>query len=543
MRAMRIAAVDMGSNSLHMVIVDVARSGGFQVIDRVKDMVRLGSALPEGHIPEPVIRQALNVLKGYSGLAATRGVDKILAVATSAIREADNGGDFLKRVGRETRIWARAISGEEEARLIYLAVHNSVRLEGKRALLVDIGGGSVEIAVGSAGKIELAASEKLGVLRLKELHGRHDPLSPGEERRIEEQVARAISPHARAIRRLGFRHAVGTSGTILALGALARTAETGRRPESLHHVVVKAETIADLRRRLTRLDLRARTRLPGLDPDRADVLHIGAVLLDTLLTQMKVRELLLCEWALREGLLLDYIQSHPRTLARAEAYPDVRRRSVVELAERCLYDEPHARHVCATATALFDATRRLHRLGNEDRAILEHASLLHDIGHHISHNRHHIHTGYLILNGGLRGFDPQEIDLIANVARYHRRALPRRKHPSFGSLTGAFRRKARLLAGMLRVADGLDRSHRQHVRPVAIRCNPTGLRILVRAQGDGELEIWEARRRAMLLETCLGRSVTIETMAPGRRAGVAGPVPGASGKRAATGRAPAPPSR
>lgn len=508
---MKIAAIDLGSNSIHMVVVEVSASGGFQVIDREKEMVRLGaSTLSRGQLSAAAMRAGLGVLTRYKRLVETRGVEKLIAVATSAVREARNGEDFLERIGREIGVWPRAISGEEEARLIYLAALHSVHLEGKRALVLDIGGGSVELALGAGSRITRTASEKLGALRLTEQFVKSDPLSAKDEERLVERVEKALGPHAAAIRESGFDCAVGTSGTILALGAMARALEDGAPPDTLHHVTIRAESIRALRKRLVSSDLRARLKLPGIDEARADIIVAGAVVLDALLDRLGVAELTLCEWALREGILLDYIHGNPRSLARAEAYPDVRRRSVLDLAERCLYDEPHARRVAELALQLFDATRSRHGLGEGERALLEHAALLHDVGHHISYPGHHKHSYYLIKNGDLRGFGPVEVEIVANVARYHRRGLPRRKHAGFGALPREARGVVRVLAGCLRLADALDRSHRQVIRKLLVSERAGLLRVRCEAEGDCQLELWGAGRRLELLEQTLGVRLRVE---------------------------------
>jgi len=508
---MKIAAIDLGSNSIHMVVVEVSASGGFEVVDREKEMVRLGSGtLTRGQLPAISMRGGLELLARYRRIAENHGVDKILAVATSAVREASNGEDFLERVGRQIGVWPKAISGEEEARLIYLAALHSIHLEGRRALVIDIGGGSVELALGVGATLEHTVSEKLGVLRMSERFAKSDPLSPRDEQSLVEQIERSLRLHAPRIRESGFETAVGTSGTILALAALAREMEPGAPLPSLHHVTVGAEAIHALRKRLVGTDLRTRLKLPRLDESRADIIVTGAVILDTLLDRLGVRELVLCEWALREGILLDYIHDHPRSLARAEAYPDVRRRSVVSLAERCQSDEPHARHVAGLALALLDATRRRHGLGDAERALLEHAALLHDIGHHISYPGHHKHSYYLIKNGELRGFSPVEIEILANVARYHRRGLPRKRHAAFAALPREARRVVRVLAGCLRLADALDRSHRQVVRSLSVSDRGTALRVRCEVEGDCELELWGAGRRTDLLQRELGVPVKVE---------------------------------
>jgi exopolyphosphatase/guanosine-5'-triphosphate,3'-diphosphate pyrophosphatase len=508
---MRLAAIDLGSNSVHMVIVEVSASGAFQVKGREKQMVRLGaSTLTRGRLTAEAMKRGLEALRQYRRLADTHRVDKVIAVATSAIREAGNGEDFLERVGREIGVWPLAISGEEEARLIYLAALHSIHLEGKRTLVVDLGGGSVELALGSGRRLEWVASEKLGVLRMSEQFAKSDPLAGKDEDRLASHVEQVLEPQARRIRDSGFEVAVGTSGTILALGALAHELESGSRPESLHHLTVSASALRAVRKRLASLDLKARLKLPGLDEGRADIVVAGSVILDTVLSRLGVERLVLCEWALREGILLDYIHGHKKSVARAEAYPDVRRRSVMHLAERCVFDEAHARHVAALSLSLFDGTRARHGLADSDRALLEYAALLHDIGHHISHPGHHKHSYYLIKNGDLRGFDPLELEILANVARYHRRGFPARKHGPFAALPKPTRRVVRMLAGLLRLADALDRSHRQVIRSLSVSERSGILKVRCEADGNCDLELWGVGRRTDLIEKALGCPVRVE---------------------------------
>ncbi|HUG54616.1 MAG TPA: Ppx/GppA phosphatase family protein, partial [Vicinamibacteria bacterium] len=533
---MKIAAIDLGSNSLHLVLVETLRAGAFRVIGREKEMVRLGArTLSRGKLSTSAMQRGLEALRKYKRLSESAGAEKILAVATSAVREAANGEDFLERVGRELGIWPRAVSGDEEARLIYLAALHSIHLEGRRALVIDIGGGSVELAVGGGQGMEYGASEKLGVLRMSEEFVGSDPLGAKDESRLVKHVQKTLAPHRDRLRGSGFECAVGTSGTMLAVGALALQRAGEPVPDPLHHVTVSAEQIHAARKWLCSTDLKARLKAPSLDESRADIIVPGAVVLDTILQELGVRELTLCEWALREGILLDYIHGHRRTLARAEAYPDVRRRSVVSLAERCQWHEKHARKVAELSTALFDATRKRHRLGDSERALLEYAALLHDVGHHISYVGHHKHTYYLIKNGGLRGFTPTEVEVVANVARYHRRGRPRRKHPWFGALPRAERRTVEVLAGHLRLADALDRSHRQIVRGLRVSGRGRVLRVELDVTADPALELWAVPRRGALLEKVLGVSVKVKT-AP---AAVVALAEGVEGRRSAGGPAPA----
>jgi len=508
MSGMRIAAIDLGSNSFHMVIVE-SRSGGFHVIDREKEMVRLGErTLSRGRLSAASMRRGLDALREYKRLADMHGVDKLLVVATSAVREAANGEDFLERVAGEIGFYPQVVSGVEEARLIHLAVVHSVNVEGRRTLVLDIGGGSVELAMGAGAQVEWAVSEKLGVIRMTERFVRSDPLAPRDERRLVSHVREVMEGHAARARAEGYDLVVGTSGTALALGAMAT--EAGSLPESLHHVTVSAPGLHALRRRLVATSLKGRRRLPLMDERRADIIVAGAVVLDEILDALKAKEIVLCEWALREGLLLDYLTGHKRSVARADAYPDVRRRSVVALAERCRYHEAHAHQVAALALALFDATASRHGLEAPERALLEYAALLHDVGRHISYPDRHRHTEYLVRNGGLRGFDPREVEVMALVGRYHRRGVPRKKNAAFAALPRPQREAVRVMAGLLRLADALDRSHRGVVKAVAVSGTSRGLRLRCDVEGDAGLEQWAAGRRADLLERALGPPLRVD---------------------------------
>jgi exopolyphosphatase/guanosine-5'-triphosphate,3'-diphosphate pyrophosphatase len=507
---MRVAAIDMGSNSFHMVIVETRR-GGFHLIEREKEMVRLGErTLSRGRLSAEAMRRGLDTLREYKRLADAQRVDKLLAAATSAVREAQNGEDFLDRVGREIGFWPNVLSGQEEARLIYLAALHSIHLEGRRALVVDIGGGSVELALGTGQRIAWAASEKLGVLRMTERFVASDPLSPRDERRLAAHVRETVAPHSERARAAGFDIVVGTSGTILALGSLAHAAAAGSPPESLHHLTVSAAALHDLRKRLVASTLKDRRRLPAMDERRADIIVAGAVVLDTLLESVQAKEVVLCEWALREGMLIDYLEAHPRSVARADAYPDVRRRSVISLAEKCGYDEAHARQVARLALEIFDGTQRVHGLGARERSLLEFAALLHDVGRHISYPGRHKHTFYLIRNGDLRGFHPLDIEVLALVGRYHRQGTPRKRNLVFAALPRGDRRAVRILAGLLRLADALDRSHRGVVKALSVQDDRGELRLRCETQGDSGLEQWAARRRLELLAENLERPLELE---------------------------------
>jgi exopolyphosphatase/guanosine-5'-triphosphate,3'-diphosphate pyrophosphatase len=472
-------------------------------------MIRVGAGmLSEGRLPPPNIDTAMQTLAKYRRLAASHGVDEMIVVGTSAIREADNGGDFISAARRDVGLHVRVISGTEEARLIHLAAAYAVGIGRRAAVVIDVGGGSTEITLGTSARVEIGRSFKLGTIRLTERFAKSDPLSPSDERRLVRHIRRETKSFLATIAARRVPRVIGTSGTILALGCLAAGVRGGAA--DVRRLAVSSRDIARLRERLVPMTLDERLRVPGLDPRRADLAAVGAILLETLLDGLNAETLTLCDFALREGIVLDYIKRNAAHIRTAERYPDVRRRSVIELAERCHYRPAHAQQVARLALQIFDATRARHALGARERSWLEFGALLHDIGAHISYESHHKHSYYLVKHGGLRGFDPHEIDIIGLVARYHRQTTPKKSHEGFGDLSKEHRAAVRLLAAIVRLAEGLDRSHAQVVGGLSVSEDDTGLVIALQTRGDAELELWAAHRHAEPLSEILETPIRFE---------------------------------
>jgi exopolyphosphatase/guanosine-5'-triphosphate,3'-diphosphate pyrophosphatase len=506
---MRLAAIDIGTNSVHMIVVRVRPDLSFEVIDREKEMVRLGAGGLDGKkLTHEAMNSALQALSKFERLAKSHQVDEILAAATSATREAENGGEFLAAIVRTTGIRPRIITGTEEARLIHMAAVYGVDTP-KTSVVIDIGGGSVEITRGIGPEVQYARSFKIGVIRLTERFVSSDPLSGRDERRLVKHIGAQVEQYLRRVVDAGYDRVIGTSGTILSIGTVATAMDRGVVPSETRNLRVAAKSIRRFRKAVTELDLEQRLRLPGLDPRRADLTVAGAVLLDTLLRRLHAEEITLCDLALREGLVLDYIHQHRRDIARVDRYPDVRRRSTIELAERCNWEADHSRKVAQLALSLFDQSISIHGLGDREREWLEFASLLHDIGNHISYEKHHRHSYYLVKNGDLRGFEPDEIDVIALVTRYHRRALPARSHIGLTDLPKKLQKTVATLASFLRIAETLDRSRNGIVRKVELRERAGMLRLNVMAEADCELEVWAANKQLRAIEKTLKRPVKI----------------------------------
>jgi len=273
---------------------------------------------------------------------------------------------------------------------------------------------------------------------------------------------------------------------------------------------VSAKLLRRLRKQLVAADIEERLHMPGLDPRRADLSVAGSVLLDTILRGLGAEDITLCDLALREGLVLDYVHRNSARIRKVERYPDVRRRSVVELGERCGYWSEHAQQVARIALSIFDQTRSVHGLSDREREWLEYAALLHDVGVHISYDRHHRHSYYLIKNGDLRGFEPREIEVIALVTRYHRQATPKKSHEGYGDLNSSLRGTVRMLSAIVRLAEGLDRSHAQALAGIDLFPRGDDYLARLRANGDAELELWAAHRHVAPLERELDLPIRFE---------------------------------
>jgi len=474
-------------------------------------MVRLGAGGLDGRALTPeAMHAALQVLSKFRRLAESHRVEEVVAVATSAVREAENGGEFLQTVHRETGVRPRVISGTEEARLIHSAAVYGVGVPRDIAVVVDIGGGSVEVTRGTGAAIDLARSFKLGVIRLTERFVKSDPIDSREERKLVRHVNAEVGKYLDQIARAGFDRVIGTSGTILSIGAVVSTSERRGEATALRNRRIAAKQVRRLRKELAAMTLEQRLRVPGLEPRRADLAVAGVILIDEILRRLGAEELTLCDLSLREGLVLDYIERHRKQIAQADRYPDVRRRSIFELAERCNFWPDHAHQVARLAVALFDQTRAIHGLTDREREWLEYASILHDVGVHISYERHHMHSYYLIKNGDLRGFEPEEVETIALIARYHRQGAPKRRHDEFGTLGRKMRRAVRTLAALLRLAESLDRSHTQAINTIELHDRGDDDLLQIRTAGDAELEVWAAMRHAAPFERLTGKPLRIE---------------------------------
>ncbi|MET0276624.1 MAG: Ppx/GppA phosphatase family protein [Acidimicrobiia bacterium] len=522
---MRVAALDLGTNSFHLLIADAHADGHLDPIVREKEMLRLGEVVSRhGLIPPTAADQVVATVRRFRLLADAAGADEILACATSAIRRATNGGDVVDRIEDETGVRVDVISGHEEARLIFGAVRASVVLDPPPALCFDLGGGSLEITVGDARAMQWATSLPLGVARLTAEFVHSDPISKRDRRELRDHIEAVLEPCRAPVAQRSPRMAVGSSGTIESLAQMVIARLGDEMPSTLNQVSITRDELLELHQEILASNAADRLRFDGLDARRVDLVVAGSTVLTTAMEQFDLDTITISEWALREGIVLDAVSRHHGSDVSDDPRA-IRRDSVEGLARRCGWAEHHARAVAALAMELFDAIAPIvpidklaggDSLGPVDRELLEHAALLHDIGEHVSSTGHHRHGAYLVRNGQLRGFTPEEIEMLAALVRWHRRGEPR-VTDEFPLLDVAAMARVRALDALLRVADGLDRSREGNVAGIEVTVNPS--LVLVRPRTalahDAELEVWGARRKRELLEKVLDREVELPSFIPG----------------------------
>lgn len=501
---MKLAAIDIGTNSIHMVIVEVGEHRIFEIIDREREMVQLGrKGLLRGRLTQESFQRGLATLEGFRALADSHGVEKIICTATSAVRESSNGPEFVRAVKEQTGIEVRVLSGKEEARLITLAVRDVIDLKNKRALIIDVGGGSVEVIVADARNMYLIASLKAGVIRLTERFIKSDPPEASDLKDLKKWLRKKLDPLSRRIQDLAPQIAVGTSGTILAMGEIiGQSRKSGRG--LYDREIINIEEVESANEELQKKSLEERGRIPGLDRKRADQIVAGGVLVELLLERFRVNELMLCDRALREGLISDYlIRQNPSVPARIQAR-ELRSRSVLNLVNRWEIDRAHAEHVAMLSLQLFDALSGIHEYGGKTRELMEYTALLHDVGRVISYPGHHKHGWYIIKHANLIGFTTSEIEIMAAAIVCHRGMNPKRSNPYLKDMAKKNRRIVRMLAGILRITDSLDRQHNQCVRKIeAVQEKPHRLGLVLHADQPAAIPLRAAVERAGLLVKAL----------------------------------------
>ena len=510
----RIAAIDIGSNSIRQIIADVSPDGGIRIVDEMKAAPRLWAGVAAtGRLDEQHMGAAAEALVRMAELARQLGAKRIEVVATSAVREATNGGAFLARVRRETGLKPRILEGEEEARLAFRSALAHFEMGRGRWIVLDIGGGSLELALSAEGLVERLVSLPFGAVRLTEEYlasKSNGKPSAKALRRLRRHVREGLREHL-PLRDWRGAEVIGSGGTLTNLATM-HLARQGTNAANVHGARIPRHEVEHILEQLAELDPEERAAVVGLSAARADIIVAGLAVTAEVLARIEPRELTASAYGIREGLLLEAAHVRPVIADPGEA----RDRSVLAFAERCHYEAPHARQVQALALQLFDALGA--RIGCEpaERRTLADAALLHDVGYHINYEDHHKHSFHLIRHADLLGIPPEEQLEVALIARYHRGKAPRSKHKEWSALDREARERVRRLSALLRVADGLDRGHVGAVERVKVRWLARCIRLAPlprRANGKLRLEIWGANRKAGLLADVAG--LPVEVVAPG----------------------------
>ncbi len=513
-RMRTLGAIDVGTNSIKLLVANVQEDGTLEVLLREKAMVRLGSeTLRTGRLSPEAIEAGVSTVEHFLKLAQGAGAEVVRTVATCAVREASNSDAFVEAVRKRTGLSVEVISGEEEARLINLAVRSEFPATQDPLFLVDIGGGSTEFVISDGARVRLTESLPLGVVRLADRHARTDPPSQRDLRGMKKAIRAAAKRATQAVRKQGFKTCVGSSGTIQSLSLVHEAAILGREPNPTGHRTLTRKGLKKVNRLLRRSTDREKLRVPGLDPRRRDISVPGGVLLAWILKRTGAEAIAVGERGLREGLLLDYVARHGEI--RLPASRDMRARSVDRLLRRGNAEVLHAAHVARLALEIFDQTHALHQLTATEREWLQYGALLHDIGCYVGYAKHQRHSYYLITHGDLTGFSADEIEVLASLARYHKGGRPRASHENWRRLNPYLQAVVEKLAAILRIADGLDRSHRQIVSSVACRVRARRVELEASARMDCEPELAAARKKADLFVRVFDRDVALRAVPEG----------------------------
>ena len=501
---LRVAAVDVGSNAIRFLAAEFTSLSDYQVLAEERVAVRLGhDVFLTGRLAPDAMDAAVAAIAGFRAQMEALGIEDYRAVATSATRESRNGDEFTARVRAEAGIELETITGSEEARLVYMAIANRVRFDGDKWISVDLGGGSVEVSLVDETGILWSESHVMGSVRLLEelsVSGEE----PGRFQRLLREYTATMNIPAVA-QQWNPRGVIATGGNAEALARLTGAdASRGR---------VTPVPVAELRRvteLLSRLSYRQRVEQLGLREDRADVILPAAMIYERIAVLANADEILVPAVGLKDGVLVDLVED----LATHQAHEDRKDRQAVtgavSLGRRYMFDESHALHVAKLAGSLFDQLQKVHRLEPADRRMLLAAAVLHDIGTYVGYKKHHKHSLYLIANSEVPELTPREIDIVANVARYHRKGVPADHHEHFTTLPQEDRERVVKLASLLRVADALDREHLQAVRSVtATVTKQKKLKLEIDATGDLLLERWAMRRKGGLFTDTFGLAIEV----------------------------------
>jgi len=503
-----VAALDIGTNSFHLVVAKPV-PGGFEVVTREKEVVRLGHGGGDmKELSDEAIERGVKCLVRLAAIAESHDAE-VRAVATSAVREAKNRSDFLKQVRKAAGVDIEVVSGVEEARLIHLGVLNAIGIHDRPMFVCDIGGGSTEVVVGLDDEVLFARSFKLGAVRLTDRFFGNTTLHPSAVPSCRAFIRSTLSVVAPEVQELGFEVVAASSGTSETIARMILHIRGESEPKSMNRFEFSGDEVRAVVTALQSAStVEERIKRFGLESNRGDIILAGALILEGLVDTFELKSIMFSDYALREGLLLDTLRREG--LIEVDKDHDAARRSVQQLADRCDDRPDHSQHVAELAGQLFDELADTLALAPESKQYLEFAALLANVGVVVSHAKHHLHTYYLVRNAELMGLTDREVEIIAQIARYHRKSVPKPEHAEFAALSTADQRLVRSLAGILRVAIGLDRTYDARVKSVSVKVTASDVVVTAKSRGkkaDISLNLYAANERKGLLADVSKRRV------------------------------------
>jgi exopolyphosphatase/guanosine-5'-triphosphate,3'-diphosphate pyrophosphatase len=505
-----VGFVDIGTNAVRLLVVRINPNFSYTIISQEKEVVRLGEDEFKDNMLKPqAIERATFVCGKFSNLAKTYGASEIIAVGTSAIREAKNQYDFLKNLHEKTGLNVRVISGEEEARFIWLGVSSGIDIGDQKAIFIDLGGGSTEIAIGNQHEYFYLNSLRLGAIRLTSKfigEGWTGPIKTETYKKIKRYACSKIKVVKSRVLEYGARLAWGSSGTMINLAEVSN--KLFKKNNANEGLLLSRKNLKKLATVLCWLPLAERKKVPAINPDRADIIVAGAAIIEAIMEQFGIEEIRISHRELRDGLLADYL-SNFEGFRELQKEP-MRNRGVLHLGRSCNFDEKHSETVAFLALQLFDSAKQigLHNLGESERELLKHAATLHDVGDFLSFNNHHLHSHYIISNAELLGFEKREIQVMANIARFHRKKLPTKKALKTTGLDDKTNHSIAVLSTFLRLAEKLDRSHSCLVEKAEfIKINKEQILLSFYSDSDCSLEQWSVIQNRQAFFEAFGKQL------------------------------------